>query len=315
MSLKSEHEPITNSGYCSSDETASLLLLTTNNHATTTSVAPTIVPSISRTKMLQSSSSHSSANGPTASSSPTNQNNKPTLIRQDRTSTYLVSPQLSGAGFGNSEESATGDDDNHQQNARSAPDIEMQGRHEAPIISVSNSSYGTAERRGSVVGYQLTPQTRCRPCSRECDRRASVSPMSSLQLARSVSKESVRSSTHGQSLSPYLSTHQPHYHPHYHQQQQPQHAISTNIPPVLITSSPTSSRIIRQSSQPEASSMVCCGSHCAHAHTQPSVSLGRLREPGEGIAGIAADSLRISGAMRPFKQVSGDTFVNRCLII
>jgi hypothetical protein len=69
-----------------------------------------------------------------------------------------------------------------------------------------------------------------------------------------------------------------------------------------------SSRIIRQSSQPEASAPASCSGQCVHhlhgsAPTQPSVSLRQLREPGDGIAGIAADSLRINGAIRQFKQV------------
>lgn len=33
------------------------------------------------------------------------------------------------------------------------------------------------------------------------------------------------------------------------------------------------------------------------------MSLRQLRDPSDGIAGIAADSLRINGAMRPFRQV------------
>lgn len=74
-------------------------------------------------------------------------------------------------------------------------------------------------------------------------------------------------------------------------------------PPVLLTTSP-SSRIIRQSSQPEAtgSASVCSG-HCCHMHHQPSSSLRQLRDPADNIAMIAADSLRINGAIRQFRQV------------
>ncbi|KRT86837.1 ion channel, partial [Oryctes borbonicus] len=62
------------------------------------------------------------------------------------------------------------------------------------------------------------------------------------------------------------------------------------------------SRIIRQSSQPEASAP-CCGMNYIHG-VAPSTSLRQLREYGEGgIAGIAADSLRINGAMRNFRQL------------
>ena len=79
-------------------------------------------------------------------------------------------------------------------------------------------------------------------------------------------------------------------------------------PPVLVTTSP-SARIIRQSSQPEAS--VCCCSGCCcplHAGAAPSAaSLRQLREPGDGIAGIAADSLRINGGIRQFRQVKNIT--------
>lgn len=77
-------------------------------------------------------------------------------------------------------------------------------------------------------------------------------------------------------------------------------------PPVLVTTSP-SARIIRQSSQPEASACCCSGCCCPlHTATAPSAaSLRQLREPGDGIAGIAADSLRINGGIRQFRQVSG----------
>lgn len=96
-----------------------------------------------------------------------------------------------------------------------------------------------------------------------------------------VSKESVRSQSH---LSPHSLN------------------VQQHIPPVLITSSPNSgSRIIRQSSQPEASNVICCAYSCGHV--APNMSLRQLRDPADGIAGIAADSLRINGAMRPFRQV------------
>lgn len=75
-------------------------------------------------------------------------------------------------------------------------------------------------------------------------------------------------------------------------------------PPVLVTTSP-SARIIRQSSQPEASACCCSGCCCPlHSGVAPSAaSLRQLREPGDGIAGIAADSLRINGGIRQFRQV------------
>lgn len=81
-------------------------------------------------------------------------------------------------------------------------------------------------------------------------------------------------------------------------------------PPVLVTTSP-SARIIRQSSQPEASACCCSGCCCnLHAGIAPSAaSLRQLREPGDGIAGIAADSLRINGGIRQFRQVSRNNYI------
>ncbi|XP_035898505.1 small conductance calcium-activated potassium channel protein isoform X6 [Anopheles stephensi] len=302
MSLQNDTDPATNSGYGSSDETASLLVMASTNSSSsaTTTSGSSIISTINKPKLA----SHSSFNGPTmatgAIAGPSSAivnpralsatGNKPILIRQDRTSTYLASPQLSATGLGGSEESATGEDDQH--NARSVPDIELHCRLEAPAIAVSASCHSDGGSGGRIAasdraastgsgtgGYQLIPYNRCRAC-RNCDRRASTTPMSSLKLTRSVSKESVRSALHSR-LTVQHST----------------------IPPVLITSSPTSgSRIIRQSSQPEASTLSCCANQCAHACSMPSSSLRQLREPGDGIAGIAADSMRINGGMRQFKQ-------------
>ncbi|XP_052563778.1 small conductance calcium-activated potassium channel protein isoform X6 [Culex pipiens pallens] len=318
MSLQNDTDPTaSNSGYGSSDETASLLMMSSSmnqsvgsNSSTTTTTGSSIISTISKSRMNSFNGPTNSSAGQVANLVPSgsgnsnpmamsanisSSNNKPILIRQDRTSTYLASPQLSATGLGGSEESAAGGEDHQDQhNARSVPDIEMHCRLEAPSIAVSNSCHsdgggvGGAGRVATGAGsaassnYQLVPYNRCRAC-RNCDRRASTTPVSTLQLTRSVSKESVRSALHSRL-------------------QQVQHST---IPPVLITSSPTSgSRIIRQSSQPEASSLhICCGSQCAHAcGANPSSSLRQLREPGDGIAGIAADSLRINGGMRQFKQ-------------
>ncbi|XP_014244606.1 small conductance calcium-activated potassium channel protein isoform X1 [Cimex lectularius] len=160
---------------------------------------------------------------------------KPVLMRQDCTTTLVVSPtphlSASGGFMGASDESGVLPPD--EGGARSVPDIEMHCRSRGP--------------------NHLAPH-RC-----NCERRKSSG------MARSVSRESVRS------------------------QHPPQ------PPPVLLTTAP-SSRIIRQSSQPEA-----C--HCCPHHSPaPSASLRQLREPGDGIAMIAADSLRINGAIRQFKQ-------------
>lgn len=78
-------------------------------------------------------------------------------------------------------------------------------------------------------------------------------------------------------------------------------------PPVLVTTSPNT-RIIRQSSQPEASVCCCAGCTCPLHSGAASASLRQLREPGDGIAGIAADSLRINGGIRQFRQVINNIF-------
>lgn len=85
-------------------------------------------------------------------------------------------------------------------------------------------------------------------------------------------------------------------------------------PAVLVTGTSSSGRMIRQSSQPEAAAQCCYCSGCScpmhlhgsrgHLHTPSAASLRQLREPGDGIAGIAADSLRINGGIRQFRQVS-----------
>lgn len=269
MSLPNEIDVAAYSGYGSADETSSLLVIATTGASSNNNLI--------NAKMA-------TTNGSSASS-----NSKPMLMRQDRTSTYLTSPNLSQT-VGYSEESGPSNEDSEPM-ANSVTDLDIQyNRLETPVISISNVCHSSGHR-GSISGYQLTPHNRCRAC-RSCDRRASTTPVSSLHLARSVSKESVRSSaTHGY-LSPCNTSMQQHH---------------RMPPPVLITGSPTSgSRIIRQSSQPEASNIICCGGHttCIHSQTVPSVSLRQLRDPSEGIAGIAADSLRINGAMRPFKQVN-----------
>ncbi|XP_062530694.1 small conductance calcium-activated potassium channel protein [Bombyx mori] len=241
-------EAITNSGYGSSDETASLLVA---GPAVTV-----IVPSENRTV-------------------------KPVLQRQDCT-THLR-PQLSG-GPG-SEESGTSIR-MEEGTARSVPDIELQCRDTVPHADRPQtlvSPMAGCSHRGSVTACTLVPHSHSR--CRVCERRQSTAPVSALQLARSVSRESVRSALHYPCGCSSL------------------HAVSTCPviqPPALLLPT-TSARIIRQSSQPESSA---CAAHCPHhSHHHPSASLRQLREPGDGIAGIAADSLRINGGMRPFKQL------------
>ncbi|XP_053997541.1 small conductance calcium-activated potassium channel protein [Hylaeus anthracinus] len=196
---------------------------------------------------------------------------KPVLTRQDRATFLVASPQLSVSGLGGSEESGTNED----PATRSVPDIELHCRLDGdaqpqpqPQPQVQLPVVPTVYR-----SRQHSHQHRCR-----CDRRDSLAPSSALHLARSVSRESVKSGHH---CCP----------------------CQAPPPPVLVTTSP-SARIIRQSSQPEASACCCSGCCCPlHATTTPSAaSLRQLREPGDGIAGIAADSLRINGGIRQFRQ-------------
>ncbi|CAH0718312.1 unnamed protein product, partial [Brenthis ino] len=236
-------EAITNSGYGSSDETASLLV----SGPSVTVILPT-----------------------------ENRTVKPVLQRQDCT-THLR-PQLSG-GPGSEESAASIRIEDGT--TRSVPDIELQCREPPDRPQTLVSPVATCSHRGSVPSCQLVPQNYAR--CRVCERRQSTAPMSALQLARSMSRESVRSAVHYPCGCSSL------------------HAVSTCPviqPPALLLPA-TSTRIIRQSSQPESSA---CAAHCVHHTHHPSASLRQLREPGDGIAGIAADSLRINGGMRPFKQ-------------
>ncbi|XP_037725735.1 small conductance calcium-activated potassium channel protein isoform X4 [Drosophila subpulchrella] len=196
----------------------------------------------------------------------------------------------------------------------------------------SHPNLGTSSYQNLASSIPPSVPSRCRAC-RNCSRRASTTPTTLID--RSASRDSVKSAFQQGNLSGSMAIcisnsalpqqqqqqQQQQYHlqqqQHYQLQQQhlqhlQQQQQQQQVPPVLITSSPTNgSRIIRQSSQPESSSTaICCGPHSAcvghahsHSHTVPNVSLKQLREStGDGIAGIAADSLRINGGMRPFKQ-------------
>lgn len=294
-----------NSGYISSEETDSLLVTSNqkNRHyplssgsASSSSAASTSTVKLRHLKM-------NSANGPT------NNNNtstsKPTLTRQDRTSTYLPSPQLSQKRSGSDESirAAIGIStsseiiEDLEQGLRNSvasassmvPGIEVfSSEDKQHIISVHSES------NTGMISYQSTQaHHRCHRSCKNCNRRASTTPISNLQMDRSASRDSVKSAF--QQLGATLSG-----------SQQLQHYPQP--PPVLVTCSPTNgNRVIRQSSQPESSTnLVCCErySSCGHSNTVPNVSLKQLqRDTTDGIAGIAADSLRINGAMRPFKQV------------
>ncbi|KZC13047.1 Small conductance calcium-activated potassium channel protein [Dufourea novaeangliae] len=201
---------------------------------------------------------------------------KPVLTRQDRTTFLVASPQLSVSGLGGSEESGTNED----PATRSVPDIELHCRLDGDVQPQSLSPQPQPQTQVQLPvattiyrSRQSSHQHKCR-----CDRRDSLAPSSAFHLARSVSRESVKSGHH---CCP----------------------CQAHPPLVLVTSSP-STRIIRQSSQPEASACCCSGCCCPlHSGTAPSAaSLRQLREPGDGIAGIAADSLRINGGIRQFRQ-------------
>lgn len=210
MSLQNEDAVV--SGYGSSDETASLLVLSKNKH--------TIVASSQSRGNISKITHQQSLNGP-ASTSGGGGVSKPVLTRQECTSSYLISPNTSQMG-GSEESGGPGDDDHLSQqsnsqlmlrsaairpyqtslsvNATSVPDLDAQYHLEAPIISISTQSCRSGHR-GSVSGYQLNPQARCRTC-RTCERRASATPVSSLYLARSVSnqlhKQSINKQTNEQ---------------------------------------------------------------------------------------------------------------------
>ncbi|XP_033334614.1 small conductance calcium-activated potassium channel isoform X5 [Megalopta genalis] len=205
---------------------------------------------------------------------------KPVLTRQDRATFLVASPQLSVSGLGGSEESGTNED----PATRSVPDIELHCRLDGDVQTQSQLQQQPQMQTQTQVQQPVVTtiyrsrqpyhQHRCR-----CDRRDSLAPSSALHLARSVSRESVKSGHH---CCP----------------------CQAPPPPVLVTTSPNA-RIIRQSSQPEASACCCSGCCCPlHAGTAPSAaSLRQLREPGDGIAGIAADSLRVNGGIRQFRQL------------
>nr|NP_996354.2 small conductance calcium-activated potassium channel, isoform M [Drosophila melanogaster]AAS65264.2 small conductance calcium-activated potassium channel, isoform M [Drosophila melanogaster] len=384
----------TNSGYVSSEETDSLLVSSSNPSKgggrtallrqvkSNSTNGPTTGASTSSSGSVSGGGGGSGSGGGSASGSAAGAS-KPTLMRQDRTSTYLTSPQQSQHARMGSEESMRGgasgaaghDEDVEQGLVRSSivPDIEVheedQEQHsqqlnattmatmtnnqqqQQPTISIMNLSLkpgdshshssspgshpnlGTSSYQNLASSIPPSVPSRCRAC-RNCSRRASTTPTTLID--RSASRDSVKSAFQQGNLSgsmaicisnsalPQQQQLQQQYHlqqqqqqhyqlqqHHLHQQQLQQ--SQQQVPPVLITSSPTNgSRIIRQSSQPESSSTaICCGPHSAcvghahsHSHTVPNVSLKQLRESsGDGIAGIAADSLRINGGMRPFKQL------------
>lgn len=129
----------------------------------------------------------------------------------------------------------------------------------SPQLSTLGTSDETSDDDNSKsIQYHLMPNlptnattTRCRHCHLN-ERRSSVSPSSVIHMPRSNSKESLEISNL---------------------------AILQNIPPVFITGSPSRAmQLPRQSSQPEAATHSCCGTHTQQASP---------------IAGIATETLRV----------------------
>jgi hypothetical protein len=139
------------------------------------------------------------------------------------------------------------------------------------LASPQLSTLGTSEETSDddavkTISYQLIPSgPKCRACNLN-ERRASVSPstvINNASMLRCSSKESISR------LSPSSALLQ-----------------SSAIPPVYVTGSPVnSSRVIRQSSQPESSTLSCC--------MQQTSSLRQLRDVSDPIAGIATETLRV----------------------
>ncbi|XP_051863248.1 small conductance calcium-activated potassium channel protein isoform X18 [Drosophila albomicans] len=261
-------------------------------------------------------------------------------LTQNTSTTTTISASASVAGNAATtklQQQPSVDSQSKQQQQQQQPTISIMNLSPSGHGS-SHPNLGTSSYQNLSSSIPPSAPSRCRAC-RNCSRRASTTPISTTmantmtmlggqQIDRSASRDSVKSAFQQGNLTSSMAIcisnsalqqqqqqqqqqqlqlqlqHQQQLQLHHHQQQQQQ---QQQVPPVLITSSPTNgSRIIRQSSQPESSTTaICCGSHssCGHSHTVPNVSLKQLRESTtDGIAGIAADSLRINGGMRPFKQ-------------
>ena len=154
--------------------------------------------------------------------------------------------------------------------------------------------HGLLHHQSSVTSYH-PPMPHHSPASsrpRICEHQ----PFS-FSLSRATSRDSVRSGTGQQqeSCSPGLSLRLPSC----------GGGVQQLVP--VCPDTPRSEMLLRQHSQPETS--------CYHCHTVASTSLRHLRETSIGglgggglggcdIAGIAADTLRINGAIRQFRQVA-----------
>ncbi|XP_044729897.1 small conductance calcium-activated potassium channel protein 2 isoform X1 [Chrysoperla carnea] len=247
---------------------------------------------------------------------------KPVLMRQECTTILNSShhPQLSV--FSDSEEDGSLCFD---ENSRSVPDIEMHCRVDVKNCrAINTSGIPSPRNRSSSTAFQLGPpsQVQSPRCIQHSSlhggsglyggnsgsttiamdgRRTSHTPLSTLRIVRSASRESVRSAHHCMCHCPSTQVSSTTCHMCGHSSISPA-MIQLSTSPLL-----TGNRIIRQSSQPESAST---GGGCflQHGSSTASTSLRYLREDrgsdiGGGLASIAADSLRINGAMRNFKQL------------
>lgn len=198
---------------------------------------------------IQKAQSYSSSNGPTLTTS---------LTPASSSAHALITQQsLDGGG------------------CSSKPVLIRQDRttNSSYLASPQLSTLGTSDETSDddnvkTISYQLIPSgpsTKCRACNLN-ERRASVSPstvINNASMLRSGSKESISR------LSPSSAL-----------------LHSSAIPPVYVTGSPiNSSRVIRQSSQPESSTLSC--------GMQQTSSLRQLRDVSDPIAGIATETLRV----------------------
>lgn len=199
---------------------------------------------------------------------------KPILTRQDPI-INLVSPQLSITTLGRSNEENSEDS---QSGLRTKLTKDSQNESETPIISLS------FDKHDEPINFNSkdTPY-KCRMC--KTNEKDSFNTATKL-MKKTNSKDNI--SNQGR-FTLYLTKHYSSYSPS---------SALQNSSPLL------GSRVIRQSSQPEESSANYCVSNCPHVFVTPNHSLRQSKEGNEGIAEIAADSLRVNGVMKPFRQVS-----------
>lgn len=202
---------------------------------------------------------------------------KPILTRQDPI-INLVSPQLSITTLGRSNEDANSEDSQTMKHTR-----DSQNESETPIISLSfDNNTKNEEPFTNNSNKDLPFKNVCKMC--KANEKDAFSLTTNKFMMKTNSKDSI--SNQGR-FTLYLTKHYSSY--------SPSSALHTSSPLM-------GSRVIRQSSQPEEGSANYCVSNCPH--NAPNYSLRQSKEGNEGIAEIAADSLRFNGVMKPFRQVS-----------